>query len=333
MNPYAGGDSLCIVFLHGIGDFVMFTPTLKKIKTLNPGLKLTLVLRKELALKRLAENLGVIDEVLELSLEKHPRFYVPWIFWTSEYWKIRKRLSHLMEKKKYSRIIIVYAQLMPTIFYLLFCPKKIRTHKIESLAGEAGIKLTEQEKNNTFVNIPEGVRSEIRNLLRESGAQGKTLIGIQRNTMDKTRAIPFKAVQELISALNQKFGTEKLFFLVFANEDSYGLEAKVDGGHLAFPNLKYSLHIKRNMDSLELAGFVDTCDWVLSIDSAVFNLAGALGKKTIGIFPNYKVRSTERALRKPGIISIDKPKVTPDELMRAFLAFAGGALGGGTPVL
>jgi ADP-heptose:LPS heptosyltransferase len=324
-NEYRKLGSVCIVFLHGIGDFVMLTPALKKIKALNPSVRTTVVLRKELGLKAMAENLGFVDEVLELSLEKHPRFYVPWIYWTSEHWAIRKRLKELLRGRSFDRVKMVYNQLMPTVVYLVFCPKRVRTHKIVRLARELGVALTDDEMNRTFLNIPPEAASEAREALRRRGASG-LVIGIQRNTMDRTRFIPFSAVQDFVDRLNRLHGESGLFFLVFADEQSYALEERMDGGHLKAPNLLYSGSLGLPQDSMALAALVDCCGYVISVDSSVFNIACALGKNTIGIFNTYKVRSSERTLKRDNILCMDSPAVTAEDLLRMFHALLSRAV-------
>jgi ADP-heptose:LPS heptosyltransferase len=317
MIDYRTMDSICVAFLHGIGDFIMLTPSLKKIRATNPSIKITVVLRKELGIRRLAEGLGFIDDVLELSLSKHPRFYVPWVFWSREYWVIRRGLKELLTGRDCGRTRIIYGQLMPTIVYRVFCPGRMRAHRIDRFASELGISLTRAERNNPEIGIPGDVRERVREKL--SGyldRGGTTIVGIQRNTLDRTRFIDIDEVQQFIDKLNAS--RENLFFVIFADEASYALEARVDGKHLRAPNLKYSFEIIGAGDSLLLSALVDSCHYVVSVDSAAFNIASALGKKTVGVFNTYKVRSEERALDRDGIQCIDKPDTTAEDLIERF---------------
>lgn len=320
---YRSIESVCFVFLHGIGDFVMFTPALKKIKSINPGIKTTIVIRKELGLKALAEGQGYIDRVLELPLEKHPRFYVPWIFWTKEYWVIKKRLSALLEGRKFGRVRIIYNQLLPTFLYLALCPARARSHKIDALAREAGVLLTQREINTPVLRLPDdAVRQAARGLLARAPA-GSFMIGIQRNTMDRTRAVSLAAVQGFINGLNRELGG-RIFFVIFANDASFALEQEVDGGHLEAANLLYSFRLDGGRDALSLAALVAGCDIVVSVDSSVFNLACALGKPVIGVFNNYKVRSSQRALESENILCMDSPRASAEELIKKFHALYEG---------
>jgi ADP-heptose:LPS heptosyltransferase len=322
MIDYRGLHSVCVVFLHGIGDFVMLTPSLRKIREMNPSIKLAVVVRKELGLRAMAENLGFVDEVLELSLEKHPRFYVPWVFWTREYWTIRKGLKELLEGRSFDRMINVFGQLMPTVFYRLCCPWLLRRHRIDRFASELGLSLTREERNSPEINIPGEVRDRVRaGLSARADIEGKTIVGIQRNTLDRTRLIGIDAVQEFIDRLNASRGD--LFFVAFADGASYALEEAVDGKHLSAPNLIYSCELPGPGDSLSLSALVDLCSYVVSVDSAAFNIAGALGKKTIGVFNTYKVRSGERALERESIQCIDKPGATAGDLLDRFDLLAG----------
>ena len=324
---YKSIESVCFVFLHGIGDFVMFTPALKKIKVINPDIKITVVLRKELGLRPLAENQGYIDRVLEMPLRKQPRFYVPWIFWTKEYWIIKKRLARLLKDEKllkgerFDRAQVIYHQVFPTFLYLLFCPKRARAHKIESLAREAGVILGARELDTPVLQIPDDeVRKAgraLRALVPTALASGTLLIGIQRNTMDRTRFIPLSAVQGFIDGLNANGGPKnpksdknpKFLFLVFADEAAFKLEQEVDGGHLEAANLFYSSRVEGGHDALGLAALVQNCDFIVSVDSAVFNIASALGKPVLGVFNNYKVRSGQRALTGGNVLCIDSPRI------------------------
>lgn len=318
MIDYLRIDSLCVVFLHGIGDFVMLTPTLRKIKQFNPSLRLGVVLREELGLRGLAENLGLIDEVYEISLAVQPRIYVPWIFWTYEYWMIRHKLNKVLKNaQSFQKVKFVYAQLLPTIVYLVFCPGRVRRRKIEVIASELGIALDEKERNDTFFNVPGGVLEKVRRRLQDCGMkEGSRLVGIQRNTLDRTRFISMNEVQRFIDKLNGK--SSDIYFIVFADSNSYDLEMTADKGHLTAHNLKYSWQVVGDKDALSLSALVKLCDYVVSVDSAVFNIAGALGKNTIGVFNTYKVRSDERALKKDNIVCIDKSDVTASDLLARF---------------
>jgi ADP-heptose:LPS heptosyltransferase len=317
MTDYKGLDSACVVFLHGIGDFVMLTPSLRKIKALNPSIRLAVVVRKELGLREVAENLRFVDEVLELSLERHPRFYVPWVFWTREYWAIRRGLRGLLRGRGFGRVITVFGQLMPTIFYKLCCPRRLRRHRIDVFASELGLSLTREERNSPEISIPGEVRERVKaELSARADIGGKTLVGIQRNTLDRTRFIDIGAVQGFVDGLNASRGD--LYFVAFADPASYALEESVDGKHLSAPNLIYSSELSGLGGSLSLAALVDLCRYVVSVDSAAFNIAGALGKNAIGVFNTYKVRSAERALERNNIQCIDSPHATAQDLLSKF---------------
>ena len=327
-TDYRSIESVCFVFLHGIGDFVMFTPVLKKIKALNPRIQTTVVLRKELGLKALAEGQDYIDFVLEMPLRRQPRFYVPWIFWTREYWTIKRNLRRMLKGKRFDRIQIIYNQLLPTFLYLLFRPGRARAHKIERLAREAGVFLDGREINSPALTVPDEADAMAGRAFRALLPQdysGRRIVGIQRNTMDRTRFIPLPAVQGFINGLNADMGAggPKFFFLVFATESSFALEQEADRGHLEAANLLYSLRLEEGRGALGLAALVQNCDFILSVDSAVFNIASALGKPLIGVFPNYKVRGRQRALKREDILCIDSPRVSAGDLLPNFYSLLG----------
>jgi ADP-heptose:LPS heptosyltransferase len=293
----------------------MLTPTLKKIKEINPSLKLGIVLRKELGLRGLAENVGFIDDVYEISLKVHPRTYVPWLFWTYEYWMIRRKTKEVLKKtRKYARVKFIYTQLLPTITYIMFRSKTFKKHKIERFASELSIILDKNDRNKTYLNVPQEVLQEVRKrLFDHMGRICAKVIGIQRNTMDKSKFIPLKETQSFIDRLNEK--ETDFFFIVFADLYSYRLEEEIDGRHLAASNLKYSWEIIGDGDALSLAALVELCEYVVSIDSAVFNMAVALEKNTVGVFNTYKVRPYMVSLKKNNILCIDKSDVTAEDLI------------------
>lgn len=332
-SSYASIGSICIVFLHGIGDFVMLLPSLKKIRDINPGIKITVVLRQQLGLKRLAEATGLVDDVLEMPLLTHPHFYLPWVFWTSEYWTIKKRLRELTAGRKFDAVSIIYTQLLPTVFYKVFMPGRIKMHKVDRLAMEMGLSLSRQERRSGALIVPKEEEEAARQgLYSLTGIPPATkVIGIHRNTLDQGRRIELKEAQGFVDKLNAVIDksetddkSEKggLFFLVFADAQSYRLEEQLDGGHLHAPNLRYSFEVSgregEGGDSLALASQVAMCDAVVAVDSSVFNIAGALGKPTVGVFNTYKVHSTQRALEKDTIVCIDKADVRAEDLLSAF---------------
>jgi len=317
MIDYKKMNSVCFVFLQGIGDFIMFTPALNKIKIINPSIKISIVLRKELGLKALAENTGLFESVHEIPLAKQPVFYIPWIFWLNDYWIIREELKRLFETFKPEYVKIIYTQLLPTIVYKVLCPGRIKKHKIDRFAAEAGAMLTEAEKNSPIIVIPRDISDafggEVDGL---PGMSEAVLIGIHRNTADRTRFIDIDVVREFIDKLNA--GKEKHYFIIFADRNSYDLEWNRDGKHLSAPNLKYSFELLGDKDSLHMAALIKRCDFIISIDSSVFNIAGALGKNTIGIFNTYKVHSNQRRLNRSNMLCIDKSKVAAADLMEKY---------------
>jgi ADP-heptose:LPS heptosyltransferase len=314
---YKNLGSICFVFLHGIGDFVMFTPSLKKIKEINPSIKITVVLRKELGLRELAEHLGSVDEVLEISLKTPPRIYIPWVFWTYEYWAIRRKLKDALRGRVFDRKKIFLTQVLPTFVYLLFRPGRVRMHRVERFSSMLGLSLAPGERNRTHLNIPERAARRAREALSpHCDPASATVVGIQRNTFDRTRYISLKAVQGFIDRLNG--AGENLFFVIFADKNSYALEEKADGGHLAASNLVYSLDLMGGGGALGLAALVDACRYIVSVDSAVFNIACALGKDTVGVFNTYKVRSSQRALARENIVCIDGFDPDADGLLEKF---------------
>lgn len=314
---YKNLGSICFVFLHGIGDFVMFTPSLKKIKEINPSMKITVVLRKELGLRELAEHLGLVDEVLEISLKTTPRIYIPWVFWTYEYWVIRRKLKDVLRGRAFDRKKIFFTQVLPTFVYLLFRPGRVRMHRVERFSSMLGLSLAPRERNRTHLNVPEHAALLARQaLLPHCDPASATVVGIQRNTFDRTRYISLKAIQGFMNRLNEAGGN--FFFVIFADKNSYALEEKTDGGHLAAPNLVYSLDLMEGGGALGLAALVDACRYIVSVDSAVFNIACALGKDTVGVFNTYKVRSSQRALDRENIVCIDGADPDADELLESF---------------
>lgn len=317
MADYTRLDSVCFVFLQGIGDFVMFTPSLMKIKRINPEIKITVVLRKELALRRLACELDFIDEVLELSLDTHPRIYVPWIFWTYEYWLIRKRLRAVIGPRNFGRVKIVLTQIFPTIAYMIFAPWRIKRHKTVRFASELGLTLSESEMAGPRLRIPEDSAREAGEILSTLCDTGSTaVVGIQRNTLDTTKFIRLKEMQGFIDELNGR--NQKYFFLVFADDRSYGLEEEIDGGHLSAPNLRYTNLIDRPVDVLMMSALIGLCDRVVTIDSACSNIAGALGIDSVVVFNTYKFRAEHFALKKDNIIAIDNRDVRASDLIEKF---------------
>lgn len=332
MTDYGSLRSVCFVFLQGIGDFVMFTPSLMKIKKINPGINVTVVLRKELGMLRLARELDFIDEVLELSLDTHPRIYVPWIFWTYEYWVIKKRLRQVLAGRVFDMVKVVLTQIFPTITYMLLAPSRIKRHKTVRFASEVGLTLTDEEMHAPRLRIPQDVNDEAARLLGSLCDIGNTaVVGIQRNTLDATKFISLKETQRFIDELNNRSrgsGGEP-FFLVFADDRSYALEEEIDGGHLDAPNLRYTNRLGRPVDVLMMSALLGLCTRVVAIDSACSNIAGALGVGSVVVFNTYKFRPEHFALRKDNILTIDKRDTSARDLVEKYDELGAGGGGGG----
>ena len=122
------------VFLHGIGDVVMFTGPLREYKKENPDEDIDVVVSNRPSAEILNGNKN-IRNVFVSEVGRNPRFWNPFFYYFIDLWKIKNSLKKF---KNYDKMKIIPIQTMPEIFYRVFGYRA--KNKTERIAKEIGVR-------------------------------------------------------------------------------------------------------------------------------------------------------------------------------------------------
>jgi ADP-heptose:LPS heptosyltransferase len=131
------------VFLHGIGDCIMFSGVLEAYKKKNPKEEIFLLVLTSGA-KQIFENNPSVEGVFISSLKENPRFWNPLAYLFFDKKNIQKEINSLKKKISFDKIRIVKIQSFPEILYKIF--RNYGTHKVERIAKEVHV----SEKNLSY---------------------------------------------------------------------------------------------------------------------------------------------------------------------------------------
>lgn len=273
-------DKVLIVYLHGIGDTVLLTPTLKE---LSKYYEVDLVLLKKNKSAFLFENLPYINELYEIEI-KHPK---PWIYPKYrfiEYPSIISNLRKNFDLEIYKKIYIPAVQKYPDSLKKLF--PKLRKHRIFQISDEFNIRLSNLK---TEISYDKNIKEE-------------DFILIHYRTEDISRSLSENLLLEIIN----NFPNEN--FVVIDKDKNLVLVDKVKG----LNNAEYLFGI--NLENL--VGIIASSKKVIAIDSAIFHIAGAMEKSLIGIFTNSKVKFEERKpLHYKKVLGLDTEGMSNNEIL------------------
>ena len=111
-------------------------------------------------------------------------------------------------------------------------------------------------------------KARVSTLLQRKGYAGGPLIGFQLRGASASRSFPLEKVQRVIKTLV----TKGLNVVLLDGDKNIGWEGK---------NI---INLCGEVDVLELTALIDMCDLIVSTDSGVTHIAGAIGKPDLAFF-------------------------------------------------
>jgi ADP-heptose:LPS heptosyltransferase len=137
-DPGAGQDakSILMVFLHGLGDNVMFTGPLREYHKLHPSHRISLLILNN-GSPEVWRNNPRIHEVFTSRSGRNPHYWDPARYWRKDFWELRREVRHVCEQRHFDRIIHVSIAMMPELFYRL--TRSYGPHKTWRIARDLGI--------------------------------------------------------------------------------------------------------------------------------------------------------------------------------------------------
>lgn len=292
INP----QNLLIVRTDRIGDVILSLPLAEIIKKYYPGCKITFLVRNYT--KAILENHPFIDNVLLLKEE-------------NEKVSVLKNVE-LIKGLGFDSSIIVYPTFQTSlIIFLSGIKNRIGTgyrwysflfnhkiyehrkfaekHELEynvNLLDAFGIKENVNPGGVNFnLTINKKSQEKIKNLYKDYGINNdKLIIIIHPGSGGSAVDLPLNKFKELVEALSNK---DEFQILLTGNKQEMGMceELKINN---KIKNLAGMLNLS------ELIALIDKADIFVANSTGPLHIAAALGKYTVGFYPNLLVCSAKR---------------------------------------
>lgn len=266
---YKPGERVLFVSWHGLGDNVMITPALRKLKEDNPDIfiGLTGLSRFGRVLEELLEGLPFIDAI-------HPVLPDAW----TDFASYREGVEAIKEKAGQLVVQFGYDRMV-----LLPCEGKQELgHKVLRFAGEVGVCMEKKGDLMTELNVSAASKLRARGFLEKYARPWLVLHTKAGNT---AKSLP----PDITRALLRRFSVYTVF--------EFG-ESSVEGCIVLPEN-----------DMLLSKAIISEADFVLAIDSVVMHIAGALGKETMAIFTMTPVHQALPLTAPVKLVVGDDPRV------------------------
>jgi len=261
-------EKILVVLLHGIGDSLMAAPALRALKKKFPGASLTLMTIRKPLFRSLWKYNNDVDRVMYSSLPYNPRYGHP-LFWLRDFWRIRLDIRRAVRKEGFTRVYFVKMFLMPAKMYALLGWKRYREHKTLRVARELGVKVLDQQYHITYGDEE---RTWVGTFLQRSKISGEKLVGLHFAGSTRNKSLPHNLGMEIVKML-RSLGYQPI---LFHSASSYQRE------RVHYPTEDVVTYISD--DVLHSAALVDTCQFLICVDSGVSHLAAALGKNVFTLY-------------------------------------------------
>jgi ADP-heptose:LPS heptosyltransferase len=302
-------DRLLIVFLHGFGDSVMLTPSLKH---LSKKYQIDVVTYDATLSHQLLENLCYVNKVIKVSLGRHPKYWNPIIFWACDYWVILKKVFQCCDLSIYTDIKVVKIYCLPHFMYSFFPFLLKRNHKIDQIAYDLGIKTLQDKKTEVSIpskNVVSAVKFANLNLINS-----KLTVLIHSVTVEKERDIPPEFVNDLISHV---LDIKDSNVVICGSKESYYQIYNREYEYIKSDRVFYTFNSVTSLDIMTVAELIRNSTIFIGIDSSLLHIAGALQVDTIAIFNRSKIKPNQRVAFNKNIYSVEA-QYNSDQLVEIF---------------
>ena len=248
------------VFLHAIGDNIMFTPTIRELKKKNPDNEYhVMILKEDLhPCKQVWENNPNITEIHESEIDYHPRFWDPQAWKQVDLPLIQGELTRRFGNQ-FDETHIITLQLQK------------EWHRIPRLAYEFGIQLDDFDMDIYPTNIE---KERIGKIWGNLFNKKDKVISIHRGASNYPKAWSFNHCEDTIKRLSKKY---KILLI-----DLDPIELQKEGKVIEGKNIVSMRMINPNVrETYEL---LKRCYMHIGSDSAPMHIACATKTPTIGIF-------------------------------------------------
>lgn len=262
-------NSVLVALLHGIGDGILATPAVRQFRKENQDTVIWLLVRGDISAADVWENNPNIDQVLCYTKSYPPYWHPLYHFWRR--WLFEAELRSLGKVIGTKRTIHITTGALPTIFKrLLRYPAKQ-----DIMARELGVTLTSR-RTEVF---PSAEHRALAEAFLQPNAH-LPLIAVNRCGSAYSKYWNIDQYEAVCKALVARgHGVVQCY-----TPQSREIEIENDG-RSAWSS-PHSLPTDALGDShlLVTAAILERCAAVVSVDSAIMHLAGAVERPVVGIF-------------------------------------------------
>jgi heptosyltransferase-3 len=286
-------QNLLIVRTDRIGDVVLTLPLAEIIKKHFPVCKITFLIREYT--KSIVEGNPFIDEVLILQENEGQ----PLIRENTKIISEKKFDSSIIVYPTFSLALIIYLTRINNIigtgyrWYSFFFNHKVFQHRkyAEMHELEFNIKLLEvfgikekSCKNNVNFNLIVKENQRVNEFYDSAGRGNKKLVIIHPGSGGSAVDLPVKKFKELVLMLNKRNDIE--IIITGSEHESKLCESLIISDRVQNLAGKFNLG--------ELISLINKADIFISNSTGPLHIAAALGKNTIGFYPNLLQCSAKR---------------------------------------
>ena len=285
--------NLLVVRTDRIGDVVLTLPLAQIIKKQYPECKITFLIREYT--KSLIKNHPYIDNILILQ-EREGK---PLIKRNIENISVKKFDACVVVYPTFALALIVYLSSIKNIigtgyrWYSFFFNHKVFQHRkyAEMHELEFNLKLLEVfgirekiEKGKVNFNLRLEEKEKVNELITKSFDEDKLVIIIHPGSGGSAVDLPVEKFKELVSKLEKRNDIE----IVITGSES---EKKLCGSLVISEKIH---NLAGKLELSELTALINKADIFIANSTGPIHIAAALGKSTIGFYPNLLQCSAKR---------------------------------------
>jgi len=256
-----------IVYLHGIGDHLLAMPAIHAYKKHHPHTKITIMTVHNTSYIDLWKHSNDIIRTIFSSLTKNPRYGHP-SFWLKDYWTLRRDIIKAKAQYNFDKVHFIIHYTLPAALYAKLPLKKYTTHKSILVAKKLGVHLP---KHNYVFTISAAEKKWADAYFKQQHIK-KKLVGLHLTGSSPNKSLSYNLAKPLIEKLHQ----QNYHVVIFNDPSSY----KREKHHYTGKDITNFI----STEILKTAAIVNTCQFLICVDSAISHLAGALHKPVFCIY-------------------------------------------------
>lgn len=264
-----GNLGILLVMMHGAGDNLMLSPTIRQMKKNNPDLSIgLLVLGKQWYNKAVWQNHPLIDYVFESSIDHHPTYWDAVIFNQEDRPIIDGDVEKLQNKYRFDNVVFVSMQ------------EDRNLHRIDRLAKQLRVNL-ESPKMEIFPNSKEIKMAN--EFLKKCKIKKKDfVVTLHRSAKHRPKSWDFEECKKLAMELT-KLGIKVIMLDIDEEERGEGF---IEGDNI------YSIRELPEQSPQITSEIIKRANLHIGSDSLPMHIANAVFTPTIGLFKSTWMHET-----------------------------------------